>query len=190
MSRIADGAGLGAARGLARQEDLADASCRVGRSVLRPCGSLLGLEWGIWRGENDGGDVVVVGDFAVDGWQGTEEEVADVGEDRCAPGGDAVLGQEDEEVGEDLVDVVGGLEGGELADELGGEVFGFGLFFEGTGVGVAEAGGGIRDGQAAAATSGSEVLAAGVAEGESMEWGSKAESGADRWSAVWQFSVS
>lgn len=105
------------------------------------------MGWGIGRGEDDGGDVVVVGDFAVDGRKGTEEEVADVGENGSAPGGDAVLGQEDEEVGEDLVDVVGGLEGGELADELGGEVFGFGLFFEGTGVGVAKPEEGLETGR-------------------------------------------
>jgi hypothetical protein len=57
------------------------------------------------------GAVVIVGiGFAVDGGKGAEFEIGEVGEDRGATGGDAVLDKEAGELGEEVVDLDGGLE--------------------------------------------------------------------------------
>jgi hypothetical protein len=61
-------------------------------------------------------------DLALDGDQGVEELVGDVGENGGTARGDAVLHDENEELGEELVDLVGGLEVVELDQEIGGEV--------------------------------------------------------------------
>src|SRR6266852_3853728 len=61
--------------------------------------------------------------FAVDGAVGVEELVGDVGEDGGASGGDAAFGDEDQQPGEELVAVDGGVELGEFGEEVGGEVF-------------------------------------------------------------------
>jgi hypothetical protein len=67
--------------------------------------------------------VVVV----INGAVRVEELVGDVGQDGGAARGDAALGDLDEEIGEEFVDGDGGLEVGEFADELGGEIRGVGL---------------------------------------------------------------
>jgi hypothetical protein len=74
----------------------------------------------------------VSGDFVfdVDGVQAAEEEIAGVGHDGAAARGEAVLGEEEQETGEELVDFAGGLELGEIAEEFGGE----------TGIGIAAGG--------------------------------------------------
>jgi hypothetical protein len=64
------------------------------------------------------------GIFAGDGAVGVEELVGDVSQDSGASRRDAAFGEEDEEAGEELVDVDGGVELGELGEELGGEVEG------------------------------------------------------------------
>src|ERR1700736_5050670 len=46
-----------------------------------------------------------------------QQKVADVGDDGGAAGGDAILGGEDEEAREDVIDVVGSIKFGHLADE-------------------------------------------------------------------------
>src|ERR1700726_234987 len=51
-----------------------------------------------------------------------EELVGDVGEDGGATGGDAVLHDEDQELGQELIDLIGGLEVVELDQEVGGKV--------------------------------------------------------------------
>ncbi len=61
--------------------------------------------------------------FEDDGAVGVEELVGDVGEDGGASGGDAALCDEDQELGEELVDVDGRLELGGFAEEFGREVF-------------------------------------------------------------------
>jgi hypothetical protein len=64
-----------------------------------------------------GGDFV----FDVDCVEGAEEKVAGVGHDGAAARGEAVLGEEEQETGEKLVDFGGGLELGEIAEKFGGE---------------------------------------------------------------------
>jgi hypothetical protein len=48
--------------------------------------------------------------------------VGDVGEDRRAADGDAILHQQDERFAEKVVDLLGGLELGELRGEIPGEI--------------------------------------------------------------------
>ena len=60
---------------------------------------------------------VIEGDGAVGVW----ELVGDVGRDGGAARGDAALGEEDKEPGEELVDVDGGVELGKLGEEFRGE---------------------------------------------------------------------
>ena len=62
--------------------------------------------------------------FAVDGAMGVEELVGDVSQDGGAARGDAALGNKDQELGEELVDVNGGLKLGEFGEEFPGEVEG------------------------------------------------------------------
>ena len=61
-------------------------------------------------------------ELALDGDEGMEELVGDVGEDGGATGGDAVLHDEDQELGQELIDLIGGLEVVELDQEVGGKV--------------------------------------------------------------------
>ena len=61
-------------------------------------------------------------DFALDGNQGVEELVGDVGKDGGATRGDTILDDEDQELGKELVDLLGGLQVIELAEEVGGKV--------------------------------------------------------------------
>jgi hypothetical protein len=51
-----------------------------------------------------------------------EELVGDVSEDGGATRGDAILHDEDQELGKELVDLLGGLQVVELAEEVGGKV--------------------------------------------------------------------
>ena len=62
--------------------------------------------------------------FAVDGAVGVEELVGDVTQDRGAARRDAPFGNKDQELGEELVDVNGGLKLGEFGEEFPGEVEG------------------------------------------------------------------
>src|ERR1700740_2010259 len=55
--------------------------------------------------------------FLIDGGKGAQELAGDVGEDGGATGGDFVLGEEEQETGEEVVDLGGG---GEVV-EFGGE---------------------------------------------------------------------
>ena len=79
-----------------------------------------------------GGDFV----FDVDGVEAAEEEVAGVGHDGAAARGEAVLCEEEQEAGEELVDFGGGLKLGEIAEEIGGDL--------GIGVAMGWAGGVVR----------------------------------------------
>jgi hypothetical protein len=80
-----------------------------------------------------------------------QQKVADVGDDRGAAGRDAILRSEDEEAREDVIDVVGGLKFGHLADESGAEV-GELAFLELLAMIGAEASARVGDREAAAAT--------------------------------------
>jgi len=104
-----------------------------------------------------GGDFV----FDVDRVEGAEEKVAGVGHDGAAARGEAVLGEEEQETGEELVDLGGGLELGEIAEEIGGEG-GIGIAAGGTEeVAAAETGLRIDGFGATTATAGSAMNAAG-----------------------------
>jgi hypothetical protein len=104
-----------------------------------------------------GGDFV----FDVDSVKAAEEEIAGVGHDGAATRGEAVLCEEEQETGEELVDLGGGLELGEVAEEFGGESGIIGLMDGGTEVVArAEPGAGVASLVAAAASGGSAVATA------------------------------
>src|SRR5713226_4610056 len=108
--------------------------------------------------------------FEDDGAVGVEELVSDVGEDGGAAGGDAGFGGEDQQPGEELVAVDGGVELGEFGEEVGGEVFRVVLWRLGHGGaqgGLAETKmrAGVEDGETGAGTVGGERAAAGMLDG-------------------------
>jgi len=63
-------------------------------------------------------------ELVLDGGEGAEEQAGDVGESSGAPGGDVAAGEETKEMGEGMVDALGGLEVfgvfGEQVGEIGG----------------------------------------------------------------------
>jgi hypothetical protein len=99
--------------------------------------------------------------LALDGGEGAEEEAAGVGQDGSAAGRDAVLGKEDEDLGEKLIDVGRGGEMFDVGHEFGGEIddlVGGGLEMGVVAAVEARLG---TDGQAATARGGGETAAAG-----------------------------
>jgi len=60
--------------------------------------------------------------FRVDGNKRVEELVGDVSKDGGATRGDTILDDEDQELGKELVDLLGGLQVVELTEEVGGKV--------------------------------------------------------------------
>jgi hypothetical protein len=106
-------------------------------------------------GVGDAGFVV-----GVDGGKGAELEAVDVGEDGGAAGGDVVVGEEDVEVAEGVVDALGGLEALVAGEEGGFEIEGVGSV-ELLGVSEAKRGAGGHDGELATATGRPAALAAG-----------------------------
>jgi hypothetical protein len=100
------------------------------------------------RGVEDDVDGFFVGEFhAAHLAEGVEELGSDVGEDTGALGGDAIADEEKQEPGQELVDVIGGVEFGELIEKVGGKVVGVFLALAETGVAEAETGAGIQDGE-------------------------------------------
>jgi hypothetical protein len=100
------------------------------------------------RGVHDDGDGLVVGIFYVaDLAEGAEELGGDVGEDAGALGGDAIADEEKQEPGQELVDVIDGVEFGELIEKVGGKVVRVLLVVAEAGVTEAETGAGISDGK-------------------------------------------
>src|ERR1700686_1066252 len=100
---------------------------------------------GTWHIEDDGGFVAMF--FLIDGGEGAEELVGDVGEDGGAASGDFVLGEEEEQAGEEVVDLDGGGEVGKVGGEGGSDFGGVGLPGGERGVGGAEVGvhgGGVK----------------------------------------------
>jgi len=96
-----------------------------------------------------------VGGFPVDDQHAAKDETEGVGDDGGAAGGDAALGEEDDEVAESRVDFLGRLKGRDgFPEKLNGEVGNVGdgvsSFAYTVGVSEAEAGGGILNGEAAA----------------------------------------
>ncbi len=95
----------------------------------------------------------------VDGGKSAEENLAKIGEDGGAAGGDAVLDKEDGDLGEESVTLGRRLESREQADKGRGEVFVGGLALA-SHMTETEAGGRVQCGKAAAATGGSVMAAA------------------------------
>ena len=102
--------------------------------------------------DNLGGFVLGLGNAA-------QQKVADVGDDGGAARRDAILRSEDEEAREDVIDVVGSIKFGHLADESGAEVGEFALL-ELPGMVGAKAGARIGNWKAAAAARRKTVLTA------------------------------
>ncbi|MCU1243715.1 MAG: hypothetical protein JWO71_4441 [Candidatus Acidoferrum typicum] len=98
-------------------------------------------------------------DFALDGYEGVEKLVRDVGEDGGTARGDPVLHDEDKELGEELVDLVGGLKIVELDQEMGGQVDVNGLRRLDLECGMAKAKAGAQGAKAAATAASGEMTA-------------------------------
>ncbi len=93
-----------------------------------------------------------------DGGEGAEELVGDVSEDGGAAGGDAILGQEEKETGEEFVDVLGRGEFGQVLGKGLGDSSGFGgLLLLAAVVGAV---GGVGGGEGAATAPGSVAVGA------------------------------
>ena len=90
-------------------------------------------------------------DFAFDGFEAVEEQLADVGEEGGVARGDAVLGDQSKEFTQDVVEVVGGLELAGEAGELGGDTVGVAELLLSAGMVETEGGVGVRAREAAAA---------------------------------------
>jgi hypothetical protein len=127
--------------------------------MMRQAGALslagIVLRW-VWRAPGAGEiaevdlDNLVLGmEFALDGGEGAEEEVAGIGHDGGAARWDAVFGLEMKEAGDELVDGDGGLKFGETRDKFGGEVRSFVAFVATAGMVEAEVSGRIGDVHAA-----------------------------------------
>jgi hypothetical protein len=100
------------------------------------------------RGVHDDGDGFVVRVFDVaDLAERAEKLGGDVSEDAGALGGDAIADEEKQEPGEELVDLIGGVEFGELIEKVGGKVVGVLLALAEAGVTETETGAGIPDGE-------------------------------------------
>src|SRR5260370_38577481 len=104
---------------------------------------------------HDDVDVAVVAvDFAVDGGEGAEELLNDVGKNGCFLGGDTILGEEDEEFGQGDLHVHSGGEFGEVAEKGGSEVDGVGIVRAEGGMFLAKGGGVWSHGEGALVTVG------------------------------------
>ncbi|MGA2484348.1 MAG: hypothetical protein ABSF92_14675 [Candidatus Acidiferrales bacterium] len=90
-------------------------------------------------------------DFAFDGFQAVQEQLANVGEQGGVARGDASLGDEGEEFSEDVVEVVGGLELAGEGGEFGANAVGVLKLALLAGVVEAEGGVSLRAGHAALA---------------------------------------
>lgn len=89
--------------------------------------------------------------------EGVEKLGGDVGEDAGTLGGDAVAYQEEQEPGQELVDLIGGVKLRELPEEIVGKILGIFLGDAETGVAEAEAGSGVHDGELAGASGAGEM---------------------------------
>jgi hypothetical protein len=120
-------------------------SCEFSQDGSWRLGSVAAGTGGIFEGDGDG---LVVGIFYVaDLAEGAEKLGGDVGEDASALGGDAIADEEKQEPGQELVDLVGGVEFGELIEKVGGKVVRVLLVVAEAGVTEAETGAGIPDGK-------------------------------------------
>jgi hypothetical protein len=81
--------------------------------------------------------------------EGVQKLGSDVGEDAGALGGDAIADEKEQEPGQEVVDVIGGAEFGELIEKIGGKVVGILLALAEASVTEAEAGTGVQDAELA-----------------------------------------
>jgi len=109
--------------------------------------------------ENDLGRGIGIG--AVDGGVDASELRGNEGEDGGAASGDAVLGEEDEEIGQEVVEALESVEVIGTADEFGSEIGDVAVLLRGGEVFAAETEMLIEDRFAAMAAAGVEVRAAG-----------------------------
>jgi hypothetical protein len=91
--------------------------------------------------------------------EGMEDLGSDVGEDAGALGGDAIADEEKQEPGQEVVDVIGGAEFGELIEKIGGKVVGIALALAEASVTEAEAGTGVQDAELAGTARAGALLA-------------------------------
>ena len=105
--------------------------------------------------------------FLFDGGKGAEEELIDVGEDSSAARRDAVLREQDDQFGEEVMNLRGGVEVAEQAGEGGGDVAvgGIGLLVLEARMTKTETGMRVQDAQTTAAAFAGEMAAAGVVGG-------------------------
>ena len=103
-------------------------------------------------------------EFALDGRESAKKQVAGVSHDGASAGSDSVGGEEFVEFAENMIDVHCGMELLYAADERIGEIAGVDLLKSGRRMTEAQAGFGIGDGHAAAASAGSASRA--VRQGE------------------------
>jgi hypothetical protein len=89
---------------------------------------------GVPVGENEACGLGLV--FRVDGWEGSEDQAVDEGQNGCAASGNAVRGEELVEVREGEIDALGGLEVLGVREEFMGKVRGFPVLLEGTMMGA------------------------------------------------------
>jgi len=92
------------------------------------------------------GLVVLLAVLAAKGALGMEQLVRDVRQNGGAAGRDAALGDEDEQPGEELLDVGGRLELRELGEEFGGEILGVRLGGRRAGMTETKTGAGVQNG--------------------------------------------
>jgi hypothetical protein len=92
--------------------------------------------------------------------EGVQKLGGDVGEDAGALGGDAIADEKKQEPGQELVDVIGGVEFGELIEKIGGKVFRVFRALAEAGVTEAEAGTGVHDAELAGTARAGELLTA------------------------------
>ena len=102
-------------------------------------------------------------DFMLDGAEAVEKQLANVGKDGDVARGDAFVGKKREELAEDVVDVIGGLELAGKGGELGADISGLDFVAFEAGVMEAESGMGWATQHAAPMAAGvGEEAAAGI----------------------------
>jgi len=114
----------------------------------------------------DTGFVVSV-EFVLDGGEGAEELLNDVGEDGSFFGGDTVLREEEKDFAQDAFHVLSGVDLGAIAEEGGCEIGGCGILEVQAGMRRAERGGLVLDVEAAAAACPGAMLTPGESQDRS-----------------------
>jgi hypothetical protein len=96
--------------------------------LIGSCGFIRFCGWEVIARRDDDLELggFVAGELVLDGGEGAEEQAGDVGESGGAAGGDVASGEETKEMGEGMVDALGGLEVFGVLGEQVGEVVGVG----------------------------------------------------------------